>query len=152
MITKRVAVTLLLALIVAGSVVSGCARAPQARFVDDDKVYTLAEVDRNAPAIAPGDAAKVTVGRAAEVRQQVLAELRRHGTTAGEAADFITRNFPPGTKAVPFYVEAATVAGQRSWVILESYGDAPASGTLAHRRLWVFDRSSRAILDARTYR
>jgi hypothetical protein len=145
---RRLAVAVL---VLAGLLaIAGCARAPQARFVADDRIYTLAEVEKNVAVMSPGPAASIDVAKATEVRQQVLAELRRHGALAGKAADVMTREFPASTQAVPFYVEAATVDGKPCWIFLETWGG--HSGRLTSRRLWVFDRDTGAPVESRSFR
>lgn len=144
----RLAVAALLSLALFAA--SACVQGPGIRFVDDAKVYTRAQVEHNAGTIAAGSTAQVDVVQAAEVRQRALARLRQEGATAGKAADFMTSQFPVGTKAVPFYVEAATVDGASAWIIVEAWGG--RTGKLAFRRLWVFDRKTGDVLGARTYR
>lgn len=129
---------------------SACVQAPEIRFVDVSGVYTLAEVERNAGTVPAGSASAVTIADAVEVRQRALARLRQDGATAGKAADFMTTQFPVQTKAVPYYVEAATVDGKTAWIIVESWGG--RTGALAYRRLWVFGRDTGELLVARTYR
>jgi hypothetical protein len=130
---------------------TACSSAPRLAFVSEDHSYTLAEVDKMAPTVAAGAAGKVALADATGVRQRVLSKLRGNGRTASEAADFMTRQFPPVTPAVPYYVESAKVDGHACWIILETWG--PKSGTtLDRRRLWVFDREDGSVLDARTYR
>lgn len=139
-----------LAALVLALVLFGCSRGPQARFLDDHRVYTLAEVDANAKAQAVGAAAAVKVEDAARIRQQVLAELRQHGATAQKAAEFLTREFPVTSQSVPYYVETATVDGKPCWIVLETSGG--KTGVLDRRRLWVVDRASGSIIDARAWR
>ena len=145
---SRFAITALVSLCLLA--VSACAQGPQIRFADDAKVYTLAEVERNAATVSVGSASSVTVADAAEVRQRVLARLRQEGSTAGKAADFMTTQFPVETKAVPYFVEAATVDGKAAWIIVEAWGG--RTGALVYRRLWVFGRDGGEVLGARTYR
>ena len=137
-------------LTLAGLLLAGCASRPQARFVDGNRTYTLDQVSERAASLRSDASASVRVEDAAEVRQRVLAELRKHGALASQAADLMTRQFPPVTNAVPFYVEAATVEGRPCWVIVESWGG--RTGTLTFRRLWVFDRATADLLASRTYR
>ncbi|HEY3316956.1 MAG TPA: hypothetical protein VGK50_00825 [Coriobacteriia bacterium] len=148
----RTAHTILLAsLILVGMLLmQGCSEGPRVRFVGDDKTRTLADVDRAAESLQAGPAASVTVKDAPEVRQRVLAGMRGDGALAAQAADFMTRQFPPVTKAVPYYVEAARIDGRPCWVIVEAWGG--RTGNLVFRRLWVFDRETGGVLDSRTYR
>jgi hypothetical protein len=150
-VRARGSAALLHALLLAVAVtVAGCASGPHAEFVDAGHVYTTAQVDRFAPGKSAGSAAGVTVADAPAVRKTVLTELRRHGERGSQAADFLTKDFPVVTKAVPFYVEHATVDRRPSWIVLEAWGG--RTGKLTMRRLWVIDTSSGAVLDARTYR
>lgn len=144
----RIAVAL--TTVVAIGVVTGCSRVPSIRFVPDGGSHTLAEVERTAATIGLGSAASVRVEDAARVREQTLVRLRETGGDAGKAADLMTREFPVVTKAVPLYVEGATVDGRRAWIIVEAWGD--RTGNLKYRRLWVFDRNNSYVLDAKTYR
>lgn len=147
MLVSRFAIAALLSLtLLAG----GCAQGPSIRFVDDAKSYTLAEVERNAESIPAGPAARVKVSDSAEVRQGALARLRQKGTDAGAAADFMTTQFPVTTRAVPYYVEAASVDATSAWIIVEAWGG--RTGELGYRRLWVFGRETGELLAATTYR
>lgn len=129
---------------------AGCSGGLEARFVDDNRDYTLAEVGENAAAVQAGAAARVKVEDAPEARQRVLAQLRGGGDAAAEAADMLTTGFPTDIRAVPFYVEAAAVDGKASWIVIETWGG--RSGTLGFRRLWVLDRTTGDITDSRTFR
>jgi len=144
----RIAAALAVAVVI--GVVTGCSRTPSIRFVANGGSHTLAEVERTAATTGLGSAAAVRVEDAARVREQVLVRLRELGADAGKAADLLTREFPLVTKAVPLYVEGATVDGHPAWIVVEAWGD--RTGNLKYRRLWVFDRSNSYVLDAKTYR
>jgi hypothetical protein len=144
----RTVVTLAVLAVLAGGA-AGCSRGPSVRFVPDGGTQTLAEVERSAATVSLGSAASVRVEDAPRVREQALARLRENGGDAGKAADLMTREFPVVTKAVPLYVEAATVGSRPAWIIVEAWGD--RTGMLKYRRLWVFDRQNSWVIDSKTY-
>lgn len=130
--------------------VPGCADGPEVRFVDGQRVYTLAQVGANAERLKDAKTAALPVEGAKDARVRALSRLRREGDAANEAADLLTDQFPPATASVPYYVEGASVDGKRCWIVMEAWGG--RTGKLVYRRLWVFDRTTKAILDARMYR
>jgi hypothetical protein len=84
------------------------------------------------------------------MRANVLADLRTRGSLGRRAADLLTIGFPARTASVPVLVRACLVDGKDAILVVEAYGS--PGGTLTHRRLWVFDRVSGALLLAASFR
>lgn len=87
---------------------------------------------------------------AARERQSVLQRLRSRGALGTRAAELLTAGFPGDTPAIPVLVRACDMNGTDAILIVEAFGD--AGGALVHRRLWVFDRSTGALLRATSIR
>lgn len=122
----------------------GCSGGPKARLVDEGARYVR---DDLAGLLADADVAaaeKISTDEVANVRKEVLVDLRLQGDDGSAVADLLTRGFPADTAAVPVIVELAEFEGKDSWVIIEVWGD--ESGTLDHRRIWVFDRETGALV------
>lgn len=92
----------------------------------------------------------VKTADAARERQPVLQRLRGRGPLGMRAAELLTAGFPRDTAAIPVLVRACTMNGADAILIVEASGD--AGGALVHRRLWVFDRSTGALLRAASIR
>ncbi|MCE5203361.1 MAG: hypothetical protein ABFC80_04165 [Coriobacteriales bacterium] len=129
-------------------VLAGCSASFE--YVPEGESYTLSEVEELAQETPLGSASKVDVSRAADVRQERLAELRGHGEAAKALADALTRDFPADHPAVPVYIEAGTVDGTDAWIIVEAWGE--DEGPLTHRRVWVLDRTTYAVLGSASFR
>lgn len=142
---KRTALMLLLAATVA---LVGCtARGPV--LETDGAPLDTAGVEQLAKAadLAPADG--IDVEQAPDARTRVLAELRTRGAIGDRAASLLTAGFPERTAAIPVLVRVCTVDGRRAIVVVEAYGS--AAGPLTHRRLWVFDAKTGAIIRASSY-
>jgi hypothetical protein len=97
--------------------------------------------------IGPADG--IDAEQAPEARTRVLADLRTRGDIGDHAASLLTAGFPEKTAAIPVLVRACTVDGRKAIVVVEAYGS--TTGALTHRRLWVFDSTSGAIILASSY-
>lgn len=97
--------------------------------------------------LAPADG--IDVSQAPDARTRVLAELRTRGEIGDRTASLLTTGFPERTAAIPVLVRACTVDGRKAIVVVEAYGS--AAGPLTHRRLWVFDANTGAIIRASSY-
>jgi hypothetical protein len=84
------------------------------------------------------------------MRGQVLADLRTRGELGQRAADLLTVGFPERTAAVPVLVRASAVDGVDAVIVVEAFGS--QGENLTHRRLWVFDLASGAVLRAASFR
>jgi hypothetical protein len=139
---RRLAAASLIALAVA--TLAGCGSTPKADYVPDGGDHDEASLQT---LLADHDFSGVTdiaTADAADVRQDVLIDLRTQGDDASEAADLMTSQFPQPTLAVPVLVEAGTFQGADAWIIFEAWGD--EGGELTHRRAWVFERDSGALV------
>lgn len=94
--------------------------------------------------------ASITATDAIGMRAQVLADLRTRGDLGQRVADLLTVGFPESTSAVPVLVRASTVDGIDAVIVVEAFGS--EGENLTHRRLWVFDRVSGAVLRAASFR
>ena len=137
---RLLAVVALLALML---LASACSR-PAVRLVDDGASYSVDEARSRAATMQAGAAASVRVEGAIDARRDALVALRRIGAVGNRAADVLTREFPVDTKAVPFYVEAATVEPREVWIVVEAWGG--RTGKLEKRRLWILDRSTGSVV------
>lgn len=124
---------------------AGCAK-PSVILVSHGATYTIGQVEDEALGRQPGKLASLPATEAPARRQEVLTELRRMGPDGVQAADFLTKVFPVKTKAVPLYVEKATVDGKPAWILVEAWSD--RAGRLARTRLWVLERSSGNVIVA----
>ena len=144
----------LLATIVALTIVilaAGCAKKFEVRIEDGGAPLTGAQAERLAATTDISSLASVTTTDAVAMRVRVLGELRTHGALGVRAADLLTIGFPARTAAVPVLVRASPVDGVDAVVVVEAFGSSEG-GALVHRRLWVFDRASGAILRAASVR
>lgn len=139
------ATTLLLAL-----ALSGCARPFALRVEPTGSPLTGAEAERLAAATDISSLASVTATEAIALRVTVLADLRTHGAFGERAADLLTVGFPEQTPSVPVLVRGSRVDGFDAVVAVEAF--ATGGGKLVHRRLWVFDRTTGAVLRAASVR
>ena len=115
-------------------------------WVDEGREYTLDEAKALLNSTDAGDLETQAVEGADELRADALAELRSEDDQAAAAADLITATFPVQTKAVPFYVERATVDGTPTVIVVEAWG--PREGVLELRRIWVIGEDSGNVLDS----
>lgn len=148
--TRRCAlVALLLATVLA---LGGCATARPFRliYVPSGAAISDIQAHRLASTTDISALASVTTTDAPALRDTVLRDLRTRGALGQRAADLLTQGFPARTAAVPALVRFCTVDGVSAVVVVEAFGD--AHGTLTHRRLWIFDRSTGAIIGAASFR
>ncbi len=122
---------------------SGCS-ASRPTWVDEGTSYTMKSVEKvlesaDISAQSSRDAAEAT-----ELRHDALTSLRKQSASAAKAADFLTATFPPDTRAVPVYVEAAMLDGDRVLIVVEATG--PKTGPMTMKRLWVLGEDGSVIL------
>lgn len=123
---------------------AGCSPSPRTEFIPDGDAYTQESLDDLLTGYDLSEVQAITTLDAPDVRQEMLADLRREGDEASSVADLLTSGFPARTAAVPVFVEGAGYDGMEAWIIIEAWGD--EGKTLAHRRIWVFDRSTGNVL------
>lgn len=132
--------TLLLA---AALVTTGCT-AGGPTWVDEGATYTMKSVENvldTADISAQSD--RLTT-EATELRHDSLTSLRKTSDSAAKAADLLTATFPPDTRAVPVYVESASLDGAPVLIVVEATG--PKTGKLNMKRLWVLGEDGSVIL------
>lgn len=132
------------------AVVSGCTLRYSLQFETSGAPLTGAEAEQLASTTDIGALASVTASDAVPMRTQVLADLRTRGDLGQRAADLLTTGFPDHTAAVPVLVRAITIDGVDAVVVVEAFSS--DGSNLTHRRLWVFDRSSGAVIRAASFR
>jgi hypothetical protein len=144
--------TLVLIAIVLGlaAAASGCSPRYALRFETSGTPLTGPQAEQLASSTDISALASVTATDAAGMRAQVLADLRTRGELGQRAADLLTAGFPENTAAVPVLVRASTVDGIDAVIVVEAFGS--PGENLTHRRLWVFDRASGAVLRAASFR
>lgn len=137
-------------LVTCALLLTACGSGPRITFIPDGGSYTSEEVLERADEADTREASDLTAEEAPEARQRALATLRTRGESASEAADTITRVFPPDTASVPVLVEAARVDGRRVWLIVEAWGG--REGPLDARRVWVVDSETDEVVSSATRR
>lgn len=137
-------------LVVSLLALAACTSQVRAAFVPNGAPLDLAAAEQLARTADLSSVSSVDVASAPAARQQVLRDLRSHGSAGDRAADLLTQGFPALTPSVPVLVRIGPFEGKQALVVVEAYGD--ASGRLAHRRLWVFDLASGSVLQASSYR
>lgn len=145
----RVYVTIILLFIIALAM-AGCAGGSTIEFIPAGGTYTLGDAEAEARSIDISALEKVTVDEIGTLRQERLADLRGFGEDAALVADTLTRDFPIDSLSVPIRVEAADLDGQEVWLIFEAWAE--EGGTLSHKRLWILDRDTRALVDSMSFR
>ena len=130
-------------------VACGPAAAPTVRFETAGAPLTSATAEALAASTDIEALSGVTMADAPALRDEMLAQLRAKGKAGSCAAELLTTGFPKRTASVPVLVRDCTVDGVEAVVVVEAYGD--AGKTLTHRRLWVFDRATGAILRAASF-
>lgn len=136
---------LLLVALLALALAAGCTRyAPP--LVDAGGLYDTQSAKNRLDVTSVARYQKTPVADAPALRTKALAGLRGEGAVGTQAADLITKSFPPDTPAVPVYVEKARFMGRPSWLIIEAYG--PGGGNLEHKRLWVMSESGELLFSA----
>jgi hypothetical protein len=130
---------------------AGCGtRAFQLRVVTDGAPLTVVQADQLAASTDISALASVSSTDAAAMRTSVLTRLRSQSDFGARAADMLTAGFPAKTSSVPVLVQASKVSGVDAIVVVEAFGS--AGGKLAHRRLWIFDRATGALIRASSFR
>lgn len=147
--SKRIRLAVVTLLTIA-LVATGCTRAFKVRVEESGAALTGSQAERLAAETDISQLASVSSTDAVAMRATVLADLRTRGALGIRAADLLTVGFPERTTAVPVLVRASSVDGVSAVVVVEAFGS--AGGTLAHRRLWVFDRATGAVLRAASVR
>lgn len=130
--------------------VSGCGPRYSLRFETSGAPLTGPQAEQLASSTDISALASVTASDAVPMRTQVLADLRTRGDLGQRAADLLTTGFPDRTAAVPVLVRASTVDGADAVLVVEAFSS--DGSNLTHRRLWVFDRSSGAVIRAASFR
>lgn len=135
--------------LLAALTLSACTTRPDVRVVADGADYTVRQAEALARSIDASVVADALAADAPGLRREVLIGLRRdeHGK---RVADFLTKEFPSETRAVPIRVEVAQVDGREAWVIVEAWGT--GEGRLDKKRLWVFDAADGDVLASTTFR
>ena len=128
----------------------GCGRDVAIEYIPEGGSYTLAEAAAVAQAADISALADVSSDAIAKTRQEYLTELRGLGSDASLIADALTRDFPLDTAAVPVLIEGSIVESRPVWLIVEAWAE--DGGTLSHRRLWLLDRETFALVDSMSFR
>lgn len=138
------ALTLALALATAG-----CARPFALRVEETGAPLTSSQAERLAAGTDISALASVSATAAVEMRTTVLKDLSARGAFAARAAELLTIGFPEKTASVPVLVRGSTVDGIDAILVVEAFGS--EGGMLVHRRLWIFDRTTGAVLRAASF-
>jgi hypothetical protein len=144
---KRLAVALVTSALALAA--CGPTTLPGVRFEADGAPLTSAAAESLAASTDIRAFASVETSRAPALRAAALQELRANGEAGTRAAELLTVGFPPRTASVPLLVRLCKVDGVDAVVAVEAYGD--AGGAITHRRLWIFDRTSGALLRAASF-
>ena len=147
--STRIRLVVVIALAIA-CIVTGCTRQFTVRVEESGAPLTGAQAERLAAETDISPLASVSSNDAVAMRATVLSELRTRGALGIRAADLLTIGFPERTSAVPVLVRASSVDGASAVVVIEAFGS--AGEMLVHRRLWVFDRTTGAVLRAASIR
>lgn len=113
-------------------------------FVDRGSTYTTATVLAVFDRADTSKLASRPSTDAPALRHNALSGLRARGGKAATAADELTKLLPTDTRAVPVYVELATIGGQPVVIMVEAAGT--KTGALDRKRLWVFDQHGNVVL------
>ncbi len=139
------------AIVVSALVLAACGPAalPHVRLETAGAALTAASAETLAATTDIRAFASVETSRAPALREAALQELRSSGAEGARAAELLTAGFPAETASVPVLVRFCQVDGVDAVVAAEAYGD--AGGMITHRRLWVFDPASGALLRAASF-
>jgi hypothetical protein len=143
---------LALVAVLASLALAACGRpaaTPTVRFETGGAPLTSAAAETLAASTDIRAFASVTSTDAPALRAEVLEQLRAKGDAGVRAAELLTKGFPARTASVPVLVRLCAVDGIDAVVVVEAFGDAGA--TLTHRRLWIFDRATGALLRAASF-
>lgn len=136
-----------LLLIAVASVASGC--GARTRYERVAGRQTLSDIEASAEAFDHTRWSTIGTDRAAEMRAQALASLRRKDETAALLADVLTSDFHM-SRGVPVEARETVVDSKPAWVVIEVYG--PTGGLLDRWRLWVLSRPGGDVISSSTYR
>ncbi len=137
--------TLLLLLVLT----AGCAKSGL-EYIPTGGSYSMDEAQEAAASTSLESVKDVRTADAPMLRTERLGKLRTQGPDASALADALTKDFPSETAAVPLRIESATVDGIGVWLVVEAWGD--ENDVLAHRRLWVIDRTTLEIIGSSSFR
>ena len=143
---------LALAAVLASLALAACGRpaaTPTVRFETGGAPLTSAAAEALAASTDISAFASVTSTDAPALRAEVLEQLRAKGDAGVRAAELLTKGFTARTASVPVLVRLCAVDGIDAVVVVETFGD--AGTTLTHRRLWIFDRTTGALLRAASF-
>lgn len=139
---RRLVVPTIVALILAFGV-SGCSGGgPQ--WVDEGADYTTTSVERLLDTADITGVSDRPTTEATKMRHDALSALRKQGDSASKVTDMLTSTFDPATRAVPVYVEKASLEGTSVVIVVEATG--PKSGDLKMKRLWVLTDEGSVVL------
>jgi hypothetical protein len=140
-----------MAIAVSALLLSSCGQGslPVVRLETAGTPLTSADAERLAASTDIRAFASVETSRAPALRAAALQDLRANGEAGTRAAELLTEGFPAQTASVPVLVRFCAVDGTEAVVVVEAYGD--AGGVIKHRRLWVFDLTSGALLRAASF-
>jgi hypothetical protein len=122
---------------------------PEVVFEASGAPLTAATADSVAASTGIGAFASVESSSAPALRAKALEKLRAQGEIGARAAELLTEGFPPVSLSVPVLVRVCQVDGKDAVLVIEAYGD--AGGKLTHKRLWVFELGSGAIVRATSF-
>lgn len=140
---RRIPAMMVSCMLFAAALAAGCTD-PAAVLVDEGRSYTFDSATDLLTAVEPDEA--VVEDPSPERRSAALTALRRDGATGNQAADLITRAFPPGSRGVPFYVEKAIVGDEQVWLVIEAIG--PAGRPADDERLWILSADGDVLFSA----
>jgi hypothetical protein len=144
MSVRRVLLPLVL-LLVATTLLS-CGSTDIVTYVPEGGIHGADDLTTLIASANLGDTAAVTTGKAPEVRQDALTQLRGYGDDAAALADTLTSDFPLDMAAVPVYVERGSYEDEPVWIVIEATAD--GAGTLTSRRLWVLSYTEGTVIAA----
>ena len=129
---------------------TGCSGQFRARFETSGGPLDTAGAEQLARTTDISALSRVKADDAPALRDKVLSDLRTHGAKGELAATLLTTGFPVPTRSVPVLVRYSKVDDRDAVIVVEAFGD--AGGRLTHRRLWVFDADTGAIIAAASFR
>ena len=129
---------------------AGCAASFHVRVEPNGSALDPIAADSLASSTDISSVASVPTTEAPDMRTRVLEQLRTQGVFGQRAADLLTIGFPERTASVPVLVRGAKFSGTDAIIVVEAWGS--TGGKLVHRRLWVFDRATGAMLRAASFR
>lgn len=141
--SHRMLVIVTLILVTTLLATAGCT-ADDLVWVDEGTSYTMSSVDKALDIADISAHSDRQATEAAELRHSALTSLRTRGGSASEAANLLTATFSPETRAVPVYVESASLDGKPVLLVVEATGR--KTGTLNMKRLWVLGEDGSVIL------